>query len=140
MSESRLKLLSLCHDIAGKPYVWGAKGPDTFDCSGVVTWLLHEVGGPDWRALHNAQRLWNELEPTDRPAPGDLAFYGHGKNLISHVMVCFDGGPNGRVFGACGGNQYTTSAELAAKIGARVRFRNTKDYRPDFKGFRKLPL
>ncbi|WP_225888986.1 NlpC/P60 family protein [Myxococcus xanthus] len=38
------------------PYRWGGKGerdPSTgqrvFDCSGLVTWALREVGGPDWR-------------------------------------------------------------------------------------------
>ncbi|WP_434301741.1 NlpC/P60 family protein [Corallococcus exiguus] len=38
------------------PYRWGAKGqrvpadgPRLFDCSGLVTWALNQVGGPDWR-------------------------------------------------------------------------------------------
>lgn len=25
----------------GYPYVWGGKGPDSFDCYGLVTWVLH---------------------------------------------------------------------------------------------------
>src|SRR5690349_22643218 len=29
----------------GRPYAWGAAGPDTFDCSGLVTWVLgHDLG------------------------------------------------------------------------------------------------
>lgn len=28
----------------GSPYVWGAKGPNAFDCSGFVYWCLNEVG------------------------------------------------------------------------------------------------
>ncbi|WP_253894816.1 NlpC/P60 family protein [Corallococcus exercitus] len=46
------------------PYRWGAKGqsaskdgPRLFDCSGLVTWAFHQVGGKDWRATHNTDRL-----------------------------------------------------------------------------------
>lgn len=28
----------------GKPYVWGATGPDGFDCSGLVVWAYKQVG------------------------------------------------------------------------------------------------
>lgn len=28
----------------GCPYVWGAAGPDSFDCSGLVTWCYEQVG------------------------------------------------------------------------------------------------
>lgn len=28
----------------GKPYVWGAEGPDAFDCSGLVRWLYARAG------------------------------------------------------------------------------------------------
>lgn len=29
---------------AGKPYVWGTSGPNTFDCSGLVQWAAAKVG------------------------------------------------------------------------------------------------
>ena len=28
----------------GKPYVWGAEGPDSFDCSGLVMWCYEQCG------------------------------------------------------------------------------------------------
>ena len=28
----------------GCPYVWGAEGPDSFDCSGLVTWAYRQLG------------------------------------------------------------------------------------------------
>ena len=28
----------------GCPYIWGAEGPDSFDCSGLVTWAYRQVG------------------------------------------------------------------------------------------------
>lgn len=34
----------------GKPYVWGSKGPNSFDCSGLIQWAYRQAGvnlGPD---------------------------------------------------------------------------------------------
>lgn len=128
--------ISWCQMQMGKPYTWGAKGPDAYDCSGFVTAGIRACGGPDWRQTHNSQALFDALEPTDTPEPGDLAFYGPpGK--INHVMVHWI---DGRVIGACGGDSSTTTAELATARGAAVQFRKQVRYRPDFRGFRRLPL
>jgi murein DD-endopeptidase len=52
------------------PYRWNAQGTRDanngqrlFDCSGLVTWALLQVGGPDWRAIHNTDRLLAEPWP-----------------------------------------------------------------------------
>ena len=41
----------------GKPYVWGAKGPNQFDCSGLTHWAYAQAGitlGPDtYTQIHN---------------------------------------------------------------------------------------
>lgn len=37
-------LLSAARSKLGRPYVWGAKGPNSFDCSGFVYWCLNHVG------------------------------------------------------------------------------------------------
>jgi murein DD-endopeptidase len=124
-----------CSTAEGKPYVWGAKGPDAFDCSGLVTWALHECGGPDWRNSHNSARLFAELAPVEKPQEGDLAFYGQ-PGRVTHVMVCWG---DGRVYGACGGDSTTTSVEMAKLRKAKVQYRAKADYRPGFLGFRRLP-
>ncbi|MGH3318612.1 MAG: NlpC/P60 family protein [Streptosporangiaceae bacterium] len=58
----------------GTPYVWGAAGPDSFDCSGLVVWSYKQVGislphytGALWTAGPHVSR--SELQP------GDLVFY-----------------------------------------------------------------
>jgi murein DD-endopeptidase len=137
LADLRLAFLCKAYDQRGKPYLWGAKGPDAFDCSGLVTWLLHELGVCDWRAEHNAQRLYNELSKTEAPRPGDLVFYGAGPTHITHVMIHFG---TGQVLGACGGNSDTTSIEIARARGARVRFRGSPNYRPDLVGYAVSPL
>lgn len=37
-------LISIASSKVGSPYVWGAKGPNSFDCSGFVYWCLNKAG------------------------------------------------------------------------------------------------
>ena len=37
-------LLDVASSKIGSPYVWGAKGPNSFDCSGFVYWCLNQAG------------------------------------------------------------------------------------------------
>ena len=37
-------LISVASSKVGAPYVWGAKGPNAFDCSGFVYWCLNQAG------------------------------------------------------------------------------------------------
>jgi cell wall-associated NlpC family hydrolase len=123
---------------------WLGKGlqrpdmPEALDCSGAVTCGLYAAthGRIDWRADYNAARLWLELKPTTTPKPGDLAFYGM-PGRVTHVMTVVG---DGRVVGACGGNRDTLSVEIAAKHGARVKYKDDARYRVDLLGFRSLPV
>ena len=67
----------------GDPYVWGAAGPDAFDCSGLVVWAFAQEG----IALpHYTGDLWNSGVhiPRDDLEPGDLVFFFPD---ISHVGI-----------------------------------------------------
>lgn len=37
-------VLDYAYSKLGHPYVWGAKGPDSFDCSGFVAWCYRQIG------------------------------------------------------------------------------------------------
>ncbi|NNC01913.1 peptidoglycan endopeptidase [Corallococcus exiguus] len=141
----------------GAPYRWGAKGlqptgsPRLFDCSGLVTWCLLEVGGPDWRATHNTDRLWDVCAPIATEAellPGDLVLYGRvgtkaGDGRVvtrddpDHVMVYMGAGV---VVGASGGGSKTLTLADAQAAGARVKTYPRVAYRKDVLGFRRLPF
>jgi len=136
---NREKLIHWLVAQSGKMYVWCGKGPETFDCSGLVTASMQALDLPDWRATHNAARLFAELEPIEffQLRPGDLVFYGQ-PGQISHVMFFWT--PEGEVYGACGGNSSTTSPEVAMKAGACVKSRRSVLYRPDVRGYRRYPF
>ena len=71
----------------GDPYVWGAAGPTTFDCSGLVMWAYAQVG---ISLAHLTFDQWNEGEhvPSDQAQPGDLVFlYG-----LNHVGMYIGNG------------------------------------------------
>ncbi|WP_436763104.1 NlpC/P60 family protein [Streptosporangium sp. V21-05] len=67
----------------GKPYVWGADGPDAFDCSGLVHVSLNEAGikiGDNTAAGYQA----SGRPITGPPQPGDIVFFG---NPATHCAV-----------------------------------------------------
>ncbi|MET8693171.1 NlpC/P60 family protein [Streptomyces bauhiniae] len=58
----------------GKPYVWGAEGPDSFDCSGLTSQAWADAGTPIPRT---SQEQWKQLRHVDvtEMRPGDLVIY-----------------------------------------------------------------
>ena len=73
----------------GKPYVWGATGPDTFDCSGLTQYAWHQAG-VDMPRVAADQDTWSVPVPLSQLLPGDLVFFG--KSDIHHVgMYIGDG-------------------------------------------------
>jgi hypothetical protein len=71
----------------GRPYVWGAEGPNSFDCSG-LTHFVFEKFGVDLprRAVQQSQigdRIGRRLQR------GDLVFFSSdtGRSLVTHVGI-----------------------------------------------------
>ncbi|MBN9492130.1 C40 family peptidase, partial [bacterium] len=78
----------------GSPYVWGAAGPDTFDCSGLVQWVYGQLGIATPRTSQ-AQYDWATPVSVDAMQPGDLVFYEHtypSSERITHVGIYTGGG------------------------------------------------
>ncbi|MFD7924305.1 NlpC/P60 family protein, partial [Streptomyces sp. NPDC059740] len=72
----------------GKDYVWGAEGPDTFDCSGLTMRAWQAAGHPVPRT---SQEQWRRLPhvPLREIRPGDLVVYFDD---ASHVALYVGGG------------------------------------------------
>ncbi|MER8035812.1 NlpC/P60 family protein [Streptomyces hydrogenans] len=58
----------------GKPYVWGAEGPDSFDCSGLTQSAWAAAGKRIPRTSQEQWRLLPRVQPKDM-RPGDLIVY-----------------------------------------------------------------
>ncbi|MFC8283467.1 C40 family peptidase [Streptomyces cyaneofuscatus] len=58
----------------GKPYIWGAEGPGSFDCSGLTSQAWAAAGRPIPRT---SQEQWKQLPkvPVSSLRPGDLVIY-----------------------------------------------------------------
>jgi peptidoglycan DL-endopeptidase CwlO len=72
----------------GKPYRWGASGPNAFDCSGLVKWSFGSAG----RALPRSSRAMAGVGTPVSKAnlqPGDLVFF---YKPISHVGIYIGNG------------------------------------------------
>jgi cell wall-associated NlpC family hydrolase len=67
----------------GDPYVWGATGPDEFDCSGLVQWAFHQVGINLPRTTY-AQATVGTPVSRDELQPGDVVFF---YSDASHVGI-----------------------------------------------------
>lgn len=77
------RMLDAAETRAGDWYQYGAAGPTTFDCSGLVYWAAGHIGLRNWpRTTYSlaaaAAVLSGRLTYTSHPVRGDLAFYGPG--------------------------------------------------------------
>lgn len=55
----------------GCPYVWGASGPDTFDCSGLVMWCYRQAG-VSLDHYSGSQKESGAVIPVSQAQPGDI--------------------------------------------------------------------
>jgi peptidoglycan DL-endopeptidase CwlO len=78
----------------GMPYVWGAAGPTSFDCSGLVQWSFRQAGLVMPRVAAD-QALSGPAVPVSQLQPGDLLFYHTDPTdptYISHVAIYLGNG------------------------------------------------
>ncbi|MGW0712836.1 NlpC/P60 family protein [Streptomyces sp. NPDC002643] len=84
-SESGKKAVKFATDQMGKPYEWGAEGPDTYDCSGLTSqaWAAAGVVIP-----RTSQEQWKQLEHIDIKdmRPGDLIIYNSDASHVAMYM------------------------------------------------------
>ena len=78
--------------LAHKPYIWGAQGPNSFDCSGLVyaAYKSAGLGYPNWSRLNAALYFVDtQRVPLSQLIPGDLLFYSYDGSVqnIHHITI-----------------------------------------------------
>ncbi|MGH3763326.1 C40 family peptidase [Actinophytocola sp.] len=69
----------------GKPYVYGAEGPDTYDCSGLTMYAYAAAG---ISLPHSSRVQFTMGKPVSGDFQvGDLLFYGNSADTIHHVAM-----------------------------------------------------
>ncbi|MFE2939686.1 NlpC/P60 family protein [Streptomyces sp. NPDC059255] len=80
--------VAFAYGAIGKPYVWGATGPGSFDCSGLTQAAWHAAGVALPRTTYTQINTGRRVARSEL-APGDLVFFYSG---ISHVGIYVGGG------------------------------------------------
>jgi len=99
----------------GKPYVWGAKGPSSFDCSGLMNYVFKQAAGRDIGGWTVPQESAGYSVSLSSLQPGDLLFWG-AQGGSYHVALYI------------GGGQYIH----APQPGENVKIGSMQYYAPDF--------
>ena len=100
-SGGAANLLSIASSKLGRPYVYGAKGPNSFDCSGFVYWCLNQAGvrqsyltSSGWRTVGK----YTKISSFDDLRPGDIVVVrGHVGIVAEHGTVIDASSSNGKV-------------------------------------------
>lgn len=71
----------------GRPYVWGAEGPNSFDCSGLTQYVFQEFGVDLPRRAIDQSRVG--AKSGRRLQRGDLLFFANDarQSLVTHVGI-----------------------------------------------------
>jgi hypothetical protein len=77
--------------LIGRPYAWGAEGPNAFDCSGLTHYVFRQIGVTLPRRAVSQSDFG---DPTGRLRRGDLVFFSTDtrRSLVTHVGIYEGGG------------------------------------------------
>lgn len=98
MTTDQSKIVNEAKKHLGKPYVWGGKGPNSFDCSGLVQYVYKQGLNMTISAPTVSQEKYGKEVKLTELQPGDVLFYGSkgssyhngiyiGNNQMIHAPV-----------------------------------------------------
>ena len=126
-----LAMLRAAYSRVGMPYVWGAAGPTSFDCSGLVQWSFAQAGVAMPRVAADQARTGPAVTVAQLQ-PGDLLFYHTdptAPGYISHVAIYVgrgqmlqapQPGQNVEIVPADFGPEYAGAVQVSPSIAAQV--------------------
>ena len=123
------RVVQVARNQVGKRYLWGAKGPEAFDCSGLMSWSYAQIGV---EIPSGTAGQWPGLRPVNPGAlqPGDLIFFAMAGRGVDHVgMLAGDLNGDGR---------WDMVHAASPTLGVRVEYAifESAYYGPRIRGFR----
>ena len=124
-SNSASKVISYAKKLLGKPYVWGAQGPNGFDCSGFTYYVFKNSAGITLPRTSSAQSKYGKSVSKSNLKAGDLIFFdtvGPNNGAVTHVGLYIG---NGQFIHAASGqgkvviNNLNSSYYVKAYVNAR---------------------
>lgn len=86
-SNAVQSILNLAYSKQGSPYVWGAEGPNSFDCSGFTSYVFKNAVGINLPRTSSAQSGYGKTVSRANLQPGDLVFFNTNGSGVSHVGI-----------------------------------------------------
>lgn len=117
-ANTKKTIIDKAQEQLGKPYVYGANGPDTFDCSGLVQYVFSQVNRTIGRTTTD-QELAGKPISIEEAQEGDLLFWG-SQGSSYHVAISMGNGSyiHAPVPGAV--VEISTVASFAPSFGIRI--------------------
>lgn len=88
MNSSKIQqIINIAKAQLGKPYEWGAEGPNSFDCSGLTYYAYKNGAGLTLPRTSKTQATAGRFVSKNDLKPGDLVFFNTNGSGISHVGI-----------------------------------------------------
>lgn len=94
-SVSASSIVSFAKSKLGKPYVWGAQGPNSFDCSGFTYYVFKTKAGIAIPRTSSSQSTYGKYVSKSNLRAGDLVFFdtsGSNNGRVSHAGIYIGSG------------------------------------------------
>ena len=95
VSTKANEVIAYAKTLLGKPYVWGAQGPYSFDCSGFTYYVFKNKAGIVLPRTSSAQSKYGTYVSKSNLKAGDLVFFdtnGANDGNVSHVGMYIGNG------------------------------------------------
>jgi len=114
----RDQIISFAQTKLGSPYVWGATGPNSFDCSGFVGYVFKKAADVNLPRVSSSQATFKPRISSMNMTKGDLVFFETtGKGRISHVGIYMG---NRQFIHASSGSRRVTVSSLDSDFYSRT--------------------
>lgn len=86
------KVISMAKSKLGCKYVWGAQGPSTFDCSGLMVYCFKNSAGINLPRTSKEQSSYGTKVSKSNLKAGDMVFFNTSGKGVSHVGLYIGNG------------------------------------------------